>query len=120
MTPAAVPDSASARVDRRPRRSRRVVERCCVVCRRIADRDQLWRISRRANGVIAFDPEARLEGRGAYFCRTAECIAAVVADPRRLARSLRSSPPRDVLDQVIRHTSSGTAHSILSDCKESL
>ena len=113
MPSVAAPNAAAAP-------GRRVPERRCVVCRRIAARDQLRRVSRRADGLIAFDPEARLEGRSAYFCRSANCALAVTTDPKWLARALRAAPPQRVLDEIARHADAQFTLSSQADCKESL
>ena len=107
----------SAADSARPR-SRRVVERRCVACRAAFARERLWRVARSADGRIAFDPDGRREGRGAYFCRCAACAGAVAADPKLLARALRAAPPQGVLDQIMRLTDSLTAHSSSPDRKE--
>lgn len=99
-------------------RSRRVVERRCVACRGVFARERLWRVARHANGLITFDPDGRREGRGAYICRSADCVAAVAADPTLLGRALRAAPPQSVLDQIMLLTDSPTAHSSSPDCKE--
>ena len=99
-------------------RARRVVERRCVACRGVFARERLWRVARPADGLIAFDPDGRREGRGAYFCRSADCAAAVAAAPTLLARALRAAPPQSVLDQVTRLANSLTTDSSSPDRKE--
>lgn len=99
-------------------RSRRVVERRCVACRGVFARERLWRVARHADGLIAFDPDGRREGRGAYFCHAADCVAAVAAAPTLLARALRAAPPQSVLDQVTRLSDSLATDSSSPDRKE--
>lgn len=116
MPPVAAPRSDRGAVGRR---ARRVVERRCIVCREVVARDRLWRVSRSAGGAIRLDPEGRLEGRGAYFCRTEDCATAVAANPQALARALRAGPSPVVLETIARAAGLPIAHSSLSDCKES-
>lgn len=99
-------------------RARRVVERRCVACRGVFARERLWRVARHADGLIAFDPDGRREGRGAYFCHAADCVAAVAAAPTLLARALRAAPPQSVLDQVTRLSDSLATDSSSPDRKE--
>lgn len=115
MPPVPAPVSAA---DRARSRSRRVVERRCVACRGIFARERLWRVARNADGLIAFDPDGRREGRGAYFCRSADCVAAVATEPTLLGRALRAAPQQSVLDQIMLLTDPPTAHSSSPDCKE--
>lgn len=48
--------------------------RMCVVCREIKDRNLLLRIAKTPDGILP-DPEGKLEGRGAYICKTKACIS---------------------------------------------
>ncbi len=48
--------------------------RSCVACRRRAPKRELLRWTPDRDGVPRPDPAARAEGRGAYVCRTAECV----------------------------------------------
>jgi predicted RNA-binding protein YlxR (DUF448 family) len=68
-----------------------VPSRTCVACRRARAKHELVRIARRPDGSVVVDPSARESGRGAYVCRTAECIAGA---PAQLPRALRARTTR--------------------------
>jgi predicted RNA-binding protein YlxR (DUF448 family) len=55
--------------------------RTCLGCREKFDRKLLLRVVRIVNDngakIIKFDPEAKLQGRGAWVCRKKECIEKV-------------------------------------------
>ena len=72
--------------------------RRCVVCRRSAAKAELGRIARTPSSGIAL---GAADGRGAYVC-LGECAAALAADPRPLARALRSTIPAALTEQISR------------------
>lgn len=47
--------------------------RMCIVCRRLFDRNELIRFVLNADGV-SVDYSGRTDGRGAYLCKSAECL----------------------------------------------
>jgi predicted RNA-binding protein YlxR (DUF448 family) len=49
--------------------------RSCVACREAADKRQLVRFVRTADGVVALDLSGRKPGRGAYLHADAQCFA---------------------------------------------
>jgi predicted RNA-binding protein YlxR (DUF448 family) len=53
---------------------RRVPNRTCVACRTTRPKRDLVRIVRTPSGDVTFDESGRAAGRGAYVCRTAECL----------------------------------------------
>ena len=68
--------------------SRRKILRRCVVCRRVGDREEFFRIVRKKDGELVFDPDFREFGRSAYICKRRECIEKVFRK-RKLEKSLR-------------------------------
>jgi len=63
-----------------------------VVCRTGREKRDLLRVVRAPDGVVAFDSTGRLNGRGAYVCRDAACIA-TATDRGTLARTLETPIP---------------------------
>ncbi|MEY4354283.1 MAG: hypothetical protein RLZZ609_2524 [Cyanobacteriota bacterium] len=64
----------------------RPVLRCCVACRQIKDRKELWRVVRLAGGGgLTLD---RGMGRSAYLCPQPDCLDEA-RRRRRLQRALR-------------------------------
>ncbi len=64
----------------------RPVLRQCVACRRLADREVLWRVVRLAAGGLALDEGM---GRSAYLCPSPTCLEEAQRR-KRLQRSLRT------------------------------
>ena len=63
----------------------RPVLRRCVSCRTLADRRQLWRVIRLAEGGLTLDQGM---GRSAYLCTSALCLEEA-RRRKRLQRALR-------------------------------
>ncbi len=50
------------------------LQRMCTVCRKKKAKDELLRVVKQ-EGIITIDTDGKIQGRGAYICKTAECIA---------------------------------------------
>ncbi len=53
---------------------RRQPERTCIGCGEKRTKRELLRIVRTPEGEIRPDPSGRMNGRGTYICRNADCI----------------------------------------------
>ena len=73
---------------------RRIPNRSCVACRSIREKRDLLRIVAMAGGVT-IDPGGRAPGRGAYVCRTAECMDTAIRKGA-LNRALRTPLPAEL------------------------
>ena len=54
---------------------RKTPVRTCISCRTPKDKSELIRIVRSPEGDFFFDRTGKANGRGAYICDNAECIA---------------------------------------------
>jgi predicted RNA-binding protein YlxR (DUF448 family) len=57
-------------------------------------------------GAVAFDATGRANGRGAYVCRDAACIAGATTRGA-LGRALEATVPADLADQLMTAASGG-------------
>lgn len=48
-------------------------QRMCVACKEMKEKEQLFRVVKSKDTVFV-DPTFRASGRGAYICRSTECI----------------------------------------------
>ncbi len=62
--------------------------RTCVGCRARREKSELVRLVS-VEGRPVIDIEGSKEGRGAYICRTVECIEAVAQNRSRLSRAFK-------------------------------
>ena len=73
---------------------RREPKRTCIGCRRVADKSELIRFVRAADGRARMDPRGIGAGRGAYACPRESCLGKALMSGR-LSHALRGStqPP---------------------------
>ena len=55
-------------------KEKKVPMRMCVGCREMKPKKELLRVGRSPEGVVSIDVTGRKPGRGAYVCRSAECL----------------------------------------------
>jgi len=55
-------------------KQRKIPMRMCVGCREMKPKRELLRVVRSPEGEISFDLTGRKPGRGAYVCRSADCL----------------------------------------------
>ena len=53
---------------------RKIPMRQCLGCREMKPKAELVRIVRSPEGAVTLDLKGRAPGRGAYLCRSSECI----------------------------------------------
>lgn len=72
-------------------------DRRCVSCRKVAHRNEFWRVVRchPANEVKIDLGDARLAGRSAYLCPTPECLQ-IAQKKNRLGRSLKAPVSQNI------------------------
>lgn len=73
--------------------------RQCVACRQMKEKRELIRIVRTPDGRVAIDESGRMNGRGAYLCRSAECLARA-SKARSLEKSLRAAVPQTLYEAL--------------------
>ena len=54
---------------------RKIPQRKCVGCGTSKDKKELIRVVKNAEGEISVDLTGKKNGRGAYICHSAECLA---------------------------------------------
>ena len=74
--------------------------RMCVGCREMKEKRELLRIVKNAEGQISFDRVGKAPGRGAYICRSAECLEKAVRQ-RQLERALETRIDESVFAQLM-------------------
>ena len=77
--------------------------RTCVSCRGKFDRKLLLKVVRITDGamkIIKFDPEVKLQGRGAWICKKRECIERVKKS-RAFERMLKAYAVEGVYEELL-------------------
>ena len=90
--------------------------RMCVGCREMKPKKELIRVVRSAEGVVSMDATGKKPGRGAYVCRSAECLRRAIRQKqlervlevqlteevsRQLQETIAALPPPDGGDQPL-------------------
>ena len=81
-------------------KTRKIPMRMCVGCREMKEKRSLLRIVKNAEGAISFDRVGKAPGRGAYICRSKECLQKAVKQ-RQLERALETQIAQDVYAQLM-------------------
>lgn len=77
-------------------RLKKVPQRVCVGCGQTRSKKDLMRIVRTPDSQINIDTTGKLSGRGAYICRSMECLTAALKG-KKLERALQMELPQDVI-----------------------
>ena len=72
-----------------------VTLRQCIGCREQKPKTELIRVVRSSEGELSIDLRGKSPGRGAYLCRSGECLKRAVKS-RALERALAVPVPDDV------------------------
>ena len=78
---------------------RKVPMRKCVGCNEMKNKKELIRILKTPEGEILMDATGRKNGRGAYVCRSPECLLAAVRN-KGLERSLGVKIPEEIYENL--------------------
>ena len=81
--------------------TKRVPLRKCTGCGEMKPKKELVRVVRTPDGEILLDLNGRAAGRGAYICRSAECLKAA-RKAKRLERGFGCAVPDEVYDTMER------------------
>lgn len=73
--------------------------RKCIGCAVSKPKRELVRIVRTPEGEIRLDMTGKMNGRGAYICRSAACLRAA-RKAKRLERAFETPVPESVYEQI--------------------
>ena len=75
-------------------------QRMCIACHEMKDKRDLMRIVRSPEGEISLDFTGKKNGRGAYICKSKDCIAKCKKG-KMLARAFKQEVESGVYDKLI-------------------
>ena len=73
--------------------------RMCIVCREHSDKKVLLRIMKNKDGQIFVDKTGKANGRGAYICKSKECLNKLKKS-RGLNRAFKCEVSDDVYNMI--------------------
>ncbi|HEV2473083.1 MAG TPA: YlxR family protein, partial [Chthonomonadales bacterium] len=88
--------------DKRMPQPRHTPIRTCVACRQTDLKRELLRVVRLPEGGVEYDARGKLSGRGAYVCRSVECVTAA-RKQKRFQRALKiADAPEALFAELLR------------------
>lgn len=81
-------------------KKRKTPERMCVACREMRDKRSLIRIVKTPEQEVKIDLTGKANGRGAYLCKTEECIN-LALKKKQLERALNIAIPENVFSELL-------------------
>ena len=78
---------------------KKIPMRQCLGCREQKAKTELLRVVRSPEGSVSLDFRGKAPGRGAYICRSGECLKRAVRS-RALERSLGAPIPEEVYERL--------------------
>jgi len=79
--------------------AKKVPLRQCVGCSEMKGKRDMMRVLKTAEGDICLDVTGKKNGRGAYVCKSADCLK-LARKNKGLERSFKMSIPKEVYDAL--------------------
>ena len=79
--------------------AKRIPLRQCLGCREMKPKAELVRVVRSPEGTVRLDLRGKAPGRGAYVCRSADCLKRALRS-RAIGRSLDVEIPPEIYDAL--------------------
>ena len=76
-------------------KQKKIPMRMCAGCREMKEKRALIRVVRDPDGNLSLDPGGKKPGRGAYVCRSAECLSRAIRQ-KQLERQLEITLTEEV------------------------
>lgn len=77
--------------------SKKIPMRQCVGCGEMKEKREMSRVIRTAEDEILLDVTGKKNGRGAYICKSEECLKKAIKN-KGLERSLKTAIPQEVYE----------------------
>lgn len=79
--------------------AKKVSLRQCVGCSEMKDKKELMRVLKSAEGQVLLDMTGRKNGRGAYLCKSGECLEKARKN-KGLERSFKMRIPDEIYENL--------------------
>ena len=79
--------------------NKKIPMRKCVGCQEMKEKKSLIRVVKTAEGDIILDDTGKKNGRGAYICKSKECLEKAVKN-RGIERSLKTGISPEIYDSL--------------------
>ena len=79
--------------------AKKIPMRMCTGCREMKQKRELIRIVKTPEGEIRLDMTGKLNGRGAYICKSSECLKKA-RKSGALSRAFGTEIPEDIYEKI--------------------
>lgn len=79
---------------------KKIPMRQCLGCREMKPKRDLLRVVRSPEGAIALDLRGKASGRGAYVCRSTECLKKAIRS-KAISRAFETEIPQEIYDAML-------------------
>lgn len=79
---------------------KKIPQRMCLGCREHKDKKELVRVVRSPEGEVSVDLTGRKNGRGAYVCRSKECLKKA-RKQKAISKALNCEITDEVFEQLL-------------------
>ena len=79
---------------------KKIPQRMCLGCREHKDKKELVRVVRSPEGEVSVDLTGRKNGRGAYICRSKECLKKA-RKQKAISKALNCEITDEVYEQLL-------------------
>ena len=79
--------------------AKKIPLRQCVGCGEMKSKKEMMRVIKTPEDEILLDVTGKQNGRGAYLCKSAECLEKAIKS-RGLERSLKAAIPQEVYENL--------------------
>ena len=79
---------------------KKIPQRMCLGCREHKDKKELVRVVRSPEGEVSVDLTGRKNGRGAYICRSRDCLKKA-RKQKAISRALNCEITDEVFEQLL-------------------
>lgn len=80
-------------------RPKKIPQRMCVGCQQMKPKKELVRIVKNKDGEIKLDLTGKAQGRGAYICKSVNCLEAAFKS-KRFEKTFESNIPEEVYESL--------------------
>lgn len=86
--------------------NKKIPERKCLGCGEMRPKRELIKVVRSKDGAVSLDPTGKAAGRGAYICRSEECLKAA-RRARRFEKAFGCAISDEIYDGLERELKDG-------------
>lgn len=85
---------------------KKIPQRMCLGCQEMKPKKELIRVTKNAEGTIKVDLTGKAPGRGAYICKSVECLEKAIKS-KRFERAFETKISEDIFQRLREELSNG-------------